>query len=122
MIFDIKPVNTIIDKPTQDYLVYENVKRAVNTFKKSHAYEQDKLEGDLQEVSKVEKTYIEYKKIYVLVFMNNKSGDIELQAYEGASRNDDYGIALQKMYINNTRVLILIVRMRRWIIRVMIHL
>lgn len=94
--FDIKPVNTIIDKPTQDYLVYENVKRAVNTFKKSHAYEQDKLEGDLQEVSKVEKTYIEYKKIYVLVFMNNKSGDIELQAYEGASRNDDYGIALQK--------------------------
>ena len=102
--FDIKPVNTIIDKPTQDYLVYENVKRAVNTFKKSHAYEQDKLEGDLQEVSKVVMTYIEYKKIYVLVFMNNKSGDIELQAYEGASRNDDYGIALQKMYINNTRV------------------
>lgn len=102
--FDIKPVNTIVDKPTLEYLVFEEVKRAVNHFKKNHAYEQDRLEGDLQEVSRVEKTYVEYKKVNVLVFMNNKSGDIEIQVYDGATRSDEYGIALQKQYINNNRV------------------
>lgn len=74
-------------------------------FKKNHAYERDRLEGDLQEVSRVLKTYVEYKKVFVLVFMNNKSEDIEFQVYEGTTRNDDYSIALQKQYNNNTRVL-----------------
>ncbi|MDE7252973.1 MAG: hypothetical protein K2O32_08535 [Acetatifactor sp.] len=101
--FDIKPINTDIDEPTLEYLVIEDVRRAVNAYKKSH--EEDKLEGDLQEVSGVEKAYVEYKKVNVLVFMNNKSGDIEFQVYDGAMRNDEYGIALQKQYIENAKVL-----------------
>lgn len=103
--FEIKPINTTVEKPTLDTLVYEEVKRAINLFKKNHAYEQDKLEGELQEVSRIVKTYVEYKKVYVLVFINNKSGDIEFQVYDGTTRNDDYSIALQKQYNNNTRVL-----------------
>lgn len=103
--FEIKPINATVEKPTLDILVYEDVKRAVNLFKKTHAYEQDKLEGDLQEVSQVIKTYVEYKKVYVLVFLNSKSEDIEFQVYDGITRNDDYSIALQKQYYNNTRVL-----------------
>lgn len=102
--FGIKPINTTIEKPTLDSLVYEEVKRAINFFKKNHAYEQDKLEGDLQEVSRVVKTYVEYKKVNVLVFMN-KSEDIEFQVYDGTTRNDDYSIAFQKQYNNNTHVL-----------------
>lgn len=103
--FEIKPINTTVEKPTLDTLVYEEVKRAINLFKKNYAYEQDKLEGELQEVSRVVKTYVEYKKVYVLVFINNKSEDIEFQVYDGTTRNDDYSIALQKQYNNNTRVL-----------------
>lgn len=103
--FEIKPINTTVEKPTLDTLIYEEVKRAMNLFKKNHAYEQDKLEGELQEVSRVVKTYVEYKKVYVLVFINNKSEDIEFQVYDGTTRNDDYSIALQKQYNNNTRVL-----------------
>lgn len=103
--FEIKPINTTVEKPALDTLVYEEVKRAINLFKKNHAYEKDKLEGDLQEVSRVAKTYVEYKKVYVLVFLNNKSEDIEFQVYDGITRNDDYSIALQKQYNNNTRVL-----------------
>lgn len=103
--FAIKAINTTIEKPTLDTLVYEEVKRAIKLFKKNHAYEQDKLEGDLQEISRVVKTYVEYRKVYVLVFMNNKSEDIEFQVYDGTTRNDDYSIALQKQYNNNTRVL-----------------
>lgn len=103
--FEIKPINTTVEKPTLDTLVYEEVKRAINLFKKNYAYEQDKLEGELQEVSQVVKTYVEYKKVYVLVFINNKSEDIEFQVFDGTTRNDDYSIALQKQYNNNTRVL-----------------
>lgn len=103
--FAIKPINTIVEKPTLDTLLYEDVKRAINLFKKNHAYEQDKLAGDLQEVSQLVKTYVEYKKVYVLVFINNKSDDIEFQVYDGTTRNDDYSIALQKQYNNNTHVL-----------------
>lgn len=103
--FEIKAINTTVEKPALDTLVYEEVKRAINLFKKNHAYEKDKLEGDLQEVSRVVKTYVEYKKVYVLVFLNNKSEDIEFQVYDGITRNDDYSIALQKQYNNNTRVL-----------------
>lgn len=103
--FEIKPITTIVEKPTLDALVYEDVKRAINLFKKNHAYEQDKLEGDLQEVSRVVKTYVEYKKVYVLVFMNNKSEDIEFQVYDGTTRNDEYGIILQRQYNDNTCVM-----------------
>jgi len=101
--FEIKPINTTIDTPTIDYLVYEEVKRAVNLFKKNHAYEQDRLEGDLQEASSVNKTYVEYKKVFVLVFMN-KFEEIEFQVYDGTTRNDEYSIELQKQYNNNSKV------------------
>lgn len=102
--FGIKPINTIVEKPTLDSLVYDEVKRAINLFKKNHAYEKDKLEGDLQEVSRVVKTYVEYKKVNVLVFMN-KFEDIEFQVYDGTTRNDYYSIEFQKQYNNNTHVL-----------------
>lgn len=100
---EIRAINTTVEKPTLDILLYEDVKRAINLFRKSHAYEKDRLEGELQEVSDITKTYVEYKKVYVLIFMN-KSEDIEFQVYEGATRNDDYSIALQKQYNNNTKV------------------
>lgn len=102
--FEIKPINATVEKPTLDSLVYEDVKRAINLFKKSHAYERDKLKGDLQEISCVTKTYVEYKKVNVLVFMN-KAYDIEFQVFDGTTRNDDYSIAIQKQYNNNSPVL-----------------
>ncbi len=101
--FEIKAINTTVEKPTLDMLLYEDVKHAINSFKKNHAYEKDKLEGDLQEISSVTKAYVEYKRVNVLIFMN-KSEDIEFQVYDGTTRNDDYSIALQKQYNNNTRV------------------
>ena len=102
--FEIKPINTTVEKPTIDSLAYEEVKRAINLFKKNHAYEKDKLEGELQEVACVTKTYVEYKRVSVLVFMN-KSEDIEFQVFDGTTRNDDYSIALQKQYNSNACVL-----------------
>lgn len=100
---EIKAINTIIEKPSLDTLIYEEVRRAIVSFKKNHAYEQDHLEGNLLEVSDVTKAYVEYKKVNVLIFMN-KTGDIEFQVYDGSVRNDDYSIELQKQYNNHSRV------------------
>lgn len=102
--FEIKPINTTVEKPTLDSLTYEEVKRAINLFKKNHAYERDKLEGNLQEISCVTKTYVEYKKVNVLVFMD-KSEDIYFQVFDGTTYNNDYSIAIQKQYNNNSYVL-----------------
>ena len=102
--FGIKSINNTVERPTLDTLIYEDVKRAINLFKKNNAYEKDRLNGDLQEISQLLKAYIEYKKVYVLVFMNNKSEELEFQVYEGKTRNDDYSIALQRQYNKNTSV------------------
>ncbi len=101
--FMIKPINAIVEKPTLDDLEYEEVNRAIISFKKNHAFEKDRLEGHLQEVSNVMKTYVEYKKVNVLVFMN-KSNDIEIQVFDGSFRNDEYSIELQRQYNNNSSV------------------
>ena len=37
------------------------------------------------------------------MFMN-KSDDIEFQVFDGTTRNDDYSIAIQKQYNNNSHV------------------
>ena len=102
--FEIKPINAKIEKPTLDDLEYEDVKRAIVSFRKNNVFEKDRLEGDLQEIADVMKTYVEYKKVYVLVFMNKSSDDIEIQVYDGSVRNDEYSIELQKQYNNNTNV------------------
>jgi hypothetical protein len=102
--FDLTAISPSIDTPTIENIEYEEVKRALNSFKHKYAYEKDKLEGDLQEVAHVEKAYVEYKKASVLVFKNDKTDEIELQVYEGTIRNDEYGIALQKMYNDNLHV------------------
>lgn len=101
--FEIKPINATVEKPTLGDLEFDDIKRAIVSFKKSHAFEQDRLEGDLQEVADVKKTYVEYKKVNVLVFMN-KSEDIEIQVYDGSVRNDEYSIELQRQYNNNSSV------------------
>lgn len=102
--FEIKSINPTVEMPTINSFRYEEVKRAVNFFKKNHAYEKDKLEGDLLEIARIIKTYVEYKRVNVLVFIN-KSEDIEFQVFDGTTRNDDYSIALQKQYNNKSRVL-----------------
>ena len=93
-----------VETPSIETLQYEEVKHALNVFKRRYDSEKDKLAGDLQEVASVEKVYVEYKKVFVLVFQNKNTDDIELQVYEGTMRNDDYGIALQKMYNENFHV------------------
>jgi hypothetical protein len=102
--FDLVAIAPNIEAPTIDDLSYEDVKNAINLFKKRYSYEQDKLEGDLLEIACVEKTYVEYNKLSILVFMNNKTEDLELQVYEGSTRNTEYENTLLQMYNNDTHI------------------
>ena len=102
---NLKAIIPCVETPTIMDLPYEEVKTAIASFKKIYAYAKDRLEGELQEIMSIEKPYIEYNKVSVLVFMNKKNNDeIELQVYDGSSRNQDYETALTKLYNNQTRV------------------
>ncbi len=102
--FEIKAINSIVEKPNLNSLDFEDVKRAIVGFKKSHIYESDFLEGELQEIENITKAYVEYKKVSVLVFMNDDENEIEFHVYEGAYRNEEYSIEIQKQYHNNSNV------------------
>ena len=102
--FEIKAINNIVEKPTLNSLDFEDVKRAIVGFKKSHIFEPDFLEGELQEIDNITKAYVEYKKVSVLVFMNDDEDEIEFHVYEGAYRNEEYSIEIQKQYNNNSNV------------------
>lgn len=102
---NMKAIIPCVETPTIVDLPYEEVKMAIASFKKIYAYAKDYLEGELQEILSIEKPYIEYNKVSVLVFMNTKNNDeIELQVYDGSTRNQDYETALMKLFNNQTRI------------------
>ena len=103
--FGFKAIIPCFDPPTIVDLQYEEVKAAIVSFRKIYSFSREKLDGELQEVLSIEKPYIEYSKVNVLVFMNTVNNDeIEIQVYEGNTRNQEYETAFTKLYNNNTRV------------------
>ncbi|AJA49158.1 PLD-like domain-containing protein [Clostridium pasteurianum DSM 525 = ATCC 6013] len=102
--FDLVPIATHIDKPDITDLSFEDVKTAINRFRKNNLYEKDKLEGNLLSISKMEKVYVEYNKVSVLVYMNRKTQDIELRVYDKQTRRQEYENILLQMYNNDTHI------------------
>lgn len=102
--FDLTAIVPDKDVPTISDLNYEDVKSAMNAFKRNYVNEKNKLNGNLQEITKIEKIYIEYKKVFVLIFKNDKTEEIELQVYVDTIRNDDYSTILQKMFNEGVKV------------------
>lgn len=102
--FDLTAIVPDKEVPTIGDLNYEDVKSAMNAFKRKYVNEKRKLDGNLQEITNIEKIYIEYKKVFVLIFKNDKTEEIELQVYVGTTRNDDYSTILQKMFNENVQV------------------
>lgn len=102
--FDLVPIATHIDKPDITDLSFEDVKTAINRFRKVNFYEKDKLEGNLISIPKMEKVYVEYNKVSVLVYMNRKIHDIELRVYEKQTRRQEYENILLQMYNNDTHI------------------
>ncbi|NRT78228.1 hypothetical protein [Clostridium beijerinckii] len=102
--FDLVPIATHIDIPDVTDLSFEDVKSAINRFRKNTFYEKDKLEGNLISIPEMEKVYVEYNKVSVLVYMNRKTQDIELRVYEKQTRRQEYENILLQMYNNNTHI------------------
>lgn len=102
--FDLLPVTPNIEKPDITDLSFENVKSAINKFRKNNLYEKDRLEGDLLSISGMEKVYIEYNKVSVLVYMNKKTEDIELRVYDKQTRCQPYENILLQMYNNDIHI------------------
>jgi len=102
--FELTPVATYIDKPDINDISFEDLKVAINRFKKENFDQKDKLEGNLISISSMEKVYAEYNKVSVLVYMNRNTQDIELRVYEKHTRRPEYENILLQMYNNNMHI------------------
>ncbi len=98
------PIAPNIETPCIEDLEYEEVKNAILRFKKNNYFEKDKLEGNLLAVSDLEKVYVEYNKVFVLLYLNKISDDIEFRVYEKTTRKQEYENILLQMYNNNIHI------------------
>ena len=102
--FELVAVPPFIETPTLSNLKFEDVKAAIDKFRRNNYYYKDKLEGNLLDIAELDKVYTEYNKVYVLVFLNNKTGDIELRVFEKQTRRQEYENILLQMYNKHTRI------------------
>ena len=102
--FELVAVPPFIETPTLSNLKFEDVKAAIDKFRRNNYYSKDKLEGNLLDIAELDKVYTEYNKVYVLVFLNNKTGDIELRVFEKQTRRQEYENILLQMYNKHTRI------------------
>lgn len=102
--FELVAVPPFIETPTLSNLKFEDVKVAIDKFRRNNYYSKDKLEGNLLDIAELDKVYTEYNKVYVLVFLNNKTGDIELRVFEKQTRRQEYENILLQMYNKHTRI------------------
>lgn len=101
---ELSPIRPFINKPDINDINFEDIKSAINSFRKVNSFEKDKLDGNLLSISELQKVYIEYNKVSVLVYMNKKTEDVELRMYEKQTRCQDYENILLQMLNNNTRI------------------
>ena len=101
--YSVMPITPNIETPNLQDVKYDDVKAAIAKFRKVNVYANDKLEGTLLSVSRMEKVYTEYNKVSILVYVN-KSDDFELRVFEKQSRRQDYENILLQMYNKNTRI------------------
>ena len=102
--FELVAVPPFIETPTLSNLKFEDVKAAIDKFRRNNYYSKHKLEGNLLDIAELDKVYTEYNKVYVLVFLNNKTGDIELRVFEKQTRRQEYENILLQMYNKHTRI------------------
>ncbi|WIW69850.1 phospholipase D-like domain-containing protein [Anaerosinus gibii] len=102
--FDLVSIIPNIERPELTDLSFENVKIAINRFKNDNVFAKDKLEGDLISIPEMEKVYVEYNKVSVLVYMNKRTEDIELRIFDKHTRCQEYENILLHMYNNDTRI------------------
>ena len=100
---DFTPIIPIIEKPALKDLNVSSVKNAINNYKKRMSDKSNRLNGSLLEITKIKKSYIEYNKVNILVFMNKKE-ELDLRVYERTTRKQDYEEILLKMFADNIQI------------------
>ena len=102
--FELVSIIPYMEKPELADLSFENLKIAINKFKKDNAFVKDKLEGDLIAIPELEKVYIEYNKASVLIYMNTKTEEIELRVFDKQTRCREYENILLRMYNDGVKI------------------
>ncbi|MEX0058112.1 phospholipase D-like domain-containing protein [Clostridium butyricum] len=98
----ITPLSANIESPKLIDINFEELNSALKKFKKNICYTNNNtLEGDLISINDLKKVYAEYKKLFVLVYINEKSENIELRIFEKSTRCQEYETIILRMYNDN---------------------
>ena len=102
--FNLVSITPYIERPGLTDISFENLKMAINKFKKDNVFEKDILDGDLISIPELEKVYIEYNKASVLIYMNKKTEEIELRVFDKQTRCHEYENILLRMYNDGVKI------------------
>lgn len=100
------PLVPYIEEPLLIDIKFEELNRAINKYKKDNENHTDNmLEGKLLAINDLKKVYVQYKKLYVLVFLNEKIGNVELRIFDRSSRSQEYETRILQMYNENLNLI-----------------
>ncbi len=88
-------INKNIDIPSLSSISFNELIKAIKLQKKERP--EEVFEGDLLAINEVEKCYINYKKMNVLVFMEVETGEIDIKVYDRSDRVMEYESIILRM-------------------------
>lgn len=92
---NIASLSPDISKPTMDTIEFSSVKKALKKYK---VESKDPLfDADLLTINDVDKAYLCYKRVSVLLFFNENSQEIEIKVFEKVNRVTEYEDIILKM-------------------------
>lgn len=103
--FEITPLIADVESPKLIDVNFEELNREIIKFKKKMQYSNNNLEGDLVSINDLKKVYTEYKKIFLLIYISEKSDNIELRIFEKSTRCQEYETIILRMYNENTALI-----------------
>lgn len=98
---ELDSLSPSIKKPDMEMLTHADVNKAYKKFSNEH---NDPLfDADLLKINDIEKTYLCYKKVNVLLFLNQSTDEMDLKVFEKANRVNEYEDIILKMQNDGIR-------------------
>lgn len=101
---NLHPIHPYLPKPKLEDIELSQVRTIMKKLKKDHP-EISPPDGELYDLTELEKIWIEYRKVWILVFYSLKDHDTMVQVFEKTQRVTEYEKVIMRMEREGIRVL-----------------
>ena len=104
--FNIFAIPPLKSRPILSDIKFEEIKEAITRYKKdNYIRKDDKLNGNLIDITSLDKVYTKYTKVSVLVFYDKSSDKIDLRIFKKNIRYPQYETLMLKMMNNSNHII-----------------